>query len=101
MAFGPSGHSQEKPMSTSTLERPSTFTADIEVITPSLAATYLEANIKNRKVKEKAVQRYAADMVAGEWMLTGEAIKFSDEGSLLDGQNRLRAIVMSRTPIPM
>jgi hypothetical protein len=37
-------------------------------------------------------------MMADEWMLTGDTIKFSDAGLLRDGQNRLRACQRAGVP---
>jgi hypothetical protein len=41
------------------------------------------------------VKRYAAMMADGKWVLTGEAIKFDDQGILIDGQHRLWAVIES------
>ena len=43
--------------------------------------------------KPKAIARYADDMAAQRWSLTGDTIKFSNEKRLRDGQNRLAACV--------
>jgi len=47
----------------------------------------------NRKKKPMAIQKYADDMLAGEWDLNGTTIVFSDKKVLRDGQNRLMACV--------
>ena len=71
-----------------------------ELITPSRAKELLEANINNRRVKNEVVNRYAQDILAGRWKEdTGEVIKISKSGIVLDGQHRLYAIVKSNTPI--
>ena len=65
-----------------------------ELITPSRAKELLEANINNRRVKNEVVNRYAQDILAGRWKEdTGEVIKISKSGIVLDGQHRLYAIV--------
>lgn len=70
------------------------------LITPSLATAYLEANIKNRPVKQPTVLRYVSDMAAGRWKEdTGELIKISKTGVILDGQHRLMAVVKSKTNV--
>lgn len=75
---------------------------DIESISPSMAKAYLRQNIEtNRKPKESKINGYARDMAAGDWKLTGEAIKFANTGELIDGQNRLSAIVQSGATITM
>lgn len=71
-----------------------------ELITPSRAKELLEANINNRRVKDPVVSRYAQDILAGRWKQdTGEVIKISKSGIILDGQHRLYAIVKANTPI--
>lgn len=48
-----------------------------------------------RNVRELVVQRYADDMANGRWIYTGTPIQVGTDGSLLDGQHRLLAIVES------
>lgn len=64
-------------------------------VTPDIAARWLQNNQSNRTIRPNQVDRYARDMKAGNWKFTGEAIKFSPNGKLLDGQHRLSAIVKS------
>jgi hypothetical protein len=45
------------------------------------------------------VAQLAEAMERGEWMLNGETIKVADDGTLLDGQHRLQAIVDSGVEI--
>lgn len=75
--------------------------ATFVLVTPDLAAKWLTRNIKNRPPKEMKIATYARDMLAGDWRLTGEAIKFDSDGNLLDGQNRLAAVVRSGCTVPM
>ena len=71
-----------------------------ELITPSRAKELLEANINNRRVRDKVVNRYAQDMLAGRWKEdTGENVKISKLGIVLDGQHRFYAIIKANTPI--
>jgi len=67
-------------------------------VTPRIAESWLGANKINRKVSETTVGRYASMMKAGGWQENGEAIKFNGDGSLMDGQHRLLAIVRSKVP---
>ena len=53
----------------------------------------------NRKPSMKTVRAYARDMAAGAWKLTGEAIKFGTNGMLLDGKQRMEAVVRSGATI--
>lgn len=80
--------------------------AAVYVITPELAATWLDEkrNRRNRKIREAHVATLARDMVAGDWQLTGESIKWQgdpDAGDalLLDGQHRLEAVLLSGVTI--
>lgn len=67
------------------------------MITPKMAAEYLEHNIQNRPLSERVVNEYASRMKAGEWMLSPDAIAFDWNGNLINGQHRLRAIIKSDT----
>ena len=67
-------------------------------VTPELAAEWLKENINNRKIRLDHVKKIAADIKAGKWILTGDAIRFSDS-RLIDGQHRLLAIVQSGTTV--
>lgn len=72
-----------------------TLEAVVETITPEQALEYLTANVHNRSVRPKRVNRYATEMRNGQWRLTGEAIKFDRTGKLVDGQHRLLAVLES------
>jgi hypothetical protein len=66
-------------------------------VTTDMATTLLrEYNHNNRPHKPQSITKYAANMSAGTWALTGDTLKFSDAGLLRDGQNRLMACVRSR-----
>jgi hypothetical protein len=70
-------------------------------VTPQLAKDWLLLNKHNRKLKEMKIVQYARDMREGNWRFTGEAIKFDNNGDLLDGQNRLHALIDAQTTVPM
>lgn len=61
------------------------------------AEELLGNNTHNRNTRERLTNVYAADMLKGNWAETGEAIKISNEGLILDGQHRLAAIVQAAT----
>jgi hypothetical protein len=61
-------------------------------ITPQTAKDWLEENTCNRKLRPQYVKKLAAEILAGKWIITGDAIRFS-ENRLIDGQHRLHAIV--------
>lgn len=76
----------------------STTGVDVEIIYPEMALNYLENNSAGRRLSPQTVKRYADEMLAGAWRINGEAIKFGEDGSLLDGQHRLRACVRAGIP---
>lgn len=75
--------------------------ASIVYVTPEMAKRWLAKNYRNRPIKERRVQQYARDMATGRWRITGEAIKFDTDDALIDGQNRLNAVIVSGATIPM
>lgn len=74
-------------------------TATFETITPAIAAEWLEANEGNRHIRNREVDSYAREIIAGRWLVTGEAIKFDWNGRMLDGQHRLKAVVRANAAI--
>ena len=74
-----------------------------ETITPSLARKYLGKNIpNNRNVSEEAIATYASDMLAGDWVSdTGDNIKFDTKDDLIDGQQRLMAVIKADITVKM
>jgi hypothetical protein len=67
--------------------------AQVERITPGIAARYLEANMQNqRPISHRRIATYAAEMQRGDWTL-GDSIKFTSNGRMVDGQHRLMAVV--------
>ncbi len=76
-------------------------TAEVELVTPIKALEYLSTNIFNRPIAPNRIRRYARNMADGKWILTGEGIIFDLHGRLIDGQNRLWAVVEARTPAPL
>ncbi len=72
------------------------------LITPEQAFEWLEsANTNNRRVCDSHVSRLARDMAGGRWKLTHTGIAFGPDGTLLDGQHRLWAIVEAGVPVAM
>lgn len=69
------------------------------VITPDVAAAWLERNTHNRPLRAAHVAALASDMENGDWMFTGGSVRFSADGVLLDGQHTLSAVVQSGCPI--
>lgn len=77
------------------------ITYDRVTVTPSLAKQWLSKNAENnRSPKTGKIPSYARDMLAGHWNSdTGETIKFNEDGVLVDGQNRLLAVMKAGVPI--
>jgi hypothetical protein len=68
----------------------------VVTFTPEIAAWIMETyNDGNRPKKPVKIKEYASAMEDGRWGLTGDTIKFSDQGRLRDGQNRMMACVRS------
>jgi hypothetical protein len=73
----------------------------VEDVDPVLAQTWLNSNTRNRSLRPRRVAALAKDMTNGDFLLTGEAIKFAVDGTLLDGQHRLAAIVESGVTVTL
>jgi hypothetical protein len=71
-----------------------------ELITPERAKDLLEMNVQNRVPKLPVVKRYAEEMKNGKWKEgTAECIKIAKSGRILDGQQRLMAIIQAKVSI--
>jgi hypothetical protein len=73
----------------------------VERITPAQAERYLERNTNNRNIRPKHLDKLASDIVEGRWHMNGSSIVFNGDGTLLDGQHRLSAIVKAGVPVDM
>jgi len=71
----------------------------VEWITPERAELWLIHNTHNRNVNETIVKRIARDIENENFHLNGETIKISDDGTIIDGQHRLWAIVGAETGV--
>jgi len=74
---------------------------EVVMINPEMAERYLGRNLNNRPLSESWAKELARRIKRNEWKLNGEAIKFSSDGYLLDGQHRLKAIIISGTSVPV
>jgi len=76
-------------------------TTDVVKVTPAQAAKWLAmSNTHNRAIRESKVALYARDMSSGAWKFNGDTVRFAADGTLLDGQHRLHAIVRSGVTVP-
>lgn len=64
-------------------------------ISPELARQWLNLNIGNRPTSQVHVAKIERAIKDGKWKMTGDAIRFSKTGKLIDGQHRLQAILNS------
>lgn len=62
-------------------------------ITPEMAKRWLEKNTGNRAVNQRHVDVIAKDISDGDWDVTNQSIGIASDGSVVDGQHRLLAIV--------
>lgn len=69
-------------------------------LTPEIAQYLLGRNHSNRPLNKNTVDQYVRDIKKGDFVLTGESIKISSTGKLIDGQHRCTAVVDSKTKIP-
>lgn len=77
-------------------------TTTIETITPETAKAYLESNSTHqRSVREGWVRSLSKMIQDGDFLLTHQGIAFDQEGTLIDGQHRLLAIIRAGKPVQM
>lgn len=70
------------------------------LIDPAMAIKLLEKNTMNRMPRPRIIREYARQMTAGLWKEeTGESIKIALDGTILDGQQRLMAIIQSNVSL--
>lgn len=75
---------------------------EVEVIDPQKAEEYLAKNFaNNRPIKKNCINAYARDMANGKWKLINNGIAFDELGRLVDGQNRLHAVIKSGASVLM
>lgn len=75
--------------------------AAVETVTPDMASRLLGTITTQRRMRRRVVERYAREMISGNWHLNGEPIIVGKDGRLLNGQHRLNAIIMSKKSVAM
>lgn len=73
---------------------------EIVDVTPEMAAEWLDNMAPNRKASQKRVSALAVQMQTGLWVFDASPIRFDTQGRLVDGQNRLHAVIESGMTIP-
>lgn len=76
-------------------------TASFVTVTPETARAWLNLNRKNRNLRKRDLDRYRRDMQAGQWRLAGDPIRFATDGTLIDGQHRLTALIQAGVTLPL
>ena len=71
---------------------------EMTTITPPMAAIMLANNGANRKLNKRHVDFLADQIRSGKWQKNGQTIVIADDGTLMDGQHRLNAIVSANGP---
>lgn len=73
----------------------------VEIITPEMAKVWLEKNIGNRPLHAVHVKRLADAITSNQFVLTHQGVAFDSDGTLIDGQHRLSAIVQANKAVQM
>ena len=71
------------------------------LMTPSSAASLLEKNFNNRRIKFALVAKLKNDILNNDWHLTHQPIAVDVDGNVIDGQHRLTAIAASEKAVPV
>lgn len=72
------------------------------ILSPEMAICWLEdRNSKNRHEIGGNIDAMARDIKSGLWCLIHQGIAFDSDGMLLDGQNRLAAIIEADMAVPI
>jgi hypothetical protein len=79
-----------------------TFIYEAVMMNPETAQALLDTNHDlNRSRKPSRIATYANDMIEGRWILTYEPIGIDVNGKLMNGQNRLSAVIRANVEVPM
>jgi hypothetical protein len=81
------------------MSTPLPYKTTVVRVTPELAKKWLANARRNRNITAPTVESYAYEMRAGLWRHNPDGIKFNPEGQLIDGRNRLSAIIESGVPV--
>ncbi len=71
----------------------------LETITPKKAAEWLKKNTTNRPLSQPWINRLAAIILDGKWQVNGDTVRFNGDGTLVDGQHRLHAVLVANKPV--
>jgi hypothetical protein len=65
------------------------------LVTSTMAKEWLRHNVGNRPLRRATVEVYLAEMKAGRWRQSTDAIGINTKGELVNGQHRLTAVMQS------
>lgn len=74
---------------------------EIVNVTPDMANEWLKKNEGNRPLRLHRAAFLARAIESGHWKLTHQAVAFTKRGRLLDGQHRLRAVILANRAVKM
>ena len=71
-------------------------------MTKAIAQNLLDNNLENqRSLSLNRSKKYASEMLSDNWKFNGECITVDNEGRLLNGQHRCKAVVLADVSIPV
>ena len=77
----------------------------VETITPDRARRLLDRTeslgFTNRTISKRRVDKLAHAIVEGQWQVTHQGIAIGPDGGVIDGQHRLRAVVVADQAVKM
>jgi len=74
------------------------LTAEVLTVTPAVAKQMLSNRIKNRRLSPSRVRRYTHEIMSDHWVVS-EPLMFNCDGTLINGQHRLRAVIAAGKPV--
>jgi hypothetical protein len=74
---------------------------EIVRVTPEMAKAWLDKNKSNRPLRMRLVRAYAEEMAHRRWVVNKDTIGIATDGTLIDGQHRLNAVVLSGMSVDM
>jgi hypothetical protein len=74
---------------------------EIVEVTPEMAAKFLAKSEGNRKLRESHAAKLSRAIVDGKYQLTHQAAAVTKRGRLIDGQHRMRAIMLANKAVQL
>lgn len=69
------------------------------LLDPPTAKAWLESQERNRSVKERKIEQFAAAIRRGEWRFNAQTIGFDKAGKMIDGQHRCHAVIRANKTV--